>query len=90
VLEGHSAELLYFAPEVRVGLPLGRGVELSFGVELPILVCPSTPKWGPPSATDEPHPIYAGTDGYGTFDPDELLSSVVLLIAPGIGARYEF
>lgn len=90
VLEAHSAELLYFAPEVRVGLPLGRGVELSFGVELPILVCPSTPKWGPPSATDEPHPIYAGTDGYGTFGADELLSSVVLLIAPGIGARYEF
>jgi hypothetical protein len=90
VSELHLAWFLYFAPEVRVGLPLSGRVEISVGIEVPILICPSTPKWGGPSPDAAAHPVYAGRDGYGHFDPDELISPVLTMFVPGLGARVDF
>jgi len=90
VSELHLAWFLYLAPEVRVGLPLSDRVEVSLGIEVPILICPSTPKWGGPSHDPAAHPIYAGRDGYGYFEPDELISPVLTMIVPGLGARVDF
>jgi hypothetical protein len=88
--ELHSARLFYMAPEVRVGLPLSRHVEVSLGLSLPILISPSLVRWGPPSSREEEHWINAGSDGIGTFKADVLLGRVLVLFAPGVGARYDF
>jgi hypothetical protein len=90
VSERHSASLLFLSPDLRVGLQLGRHVELNLGVEAPLLIIPSPPEWGPPEESDDPHPIYAGTDGFGTFGADQLLSHAVILLVPGLGARFDF
>jgi hypothetical protein len=81
---------LYLAPEVRVSLPLSDRVEISLGIEVPILICPSTPKWGGSSRDAAAHPVYAGRDGYGYFEPAELISPVLTMFVPGLGARVDF
>jgi hypothetical protein len=88
--ELHSARLFYMAPEVRVGLPLSRHVEVNLGLSLPILISPSLVRWGRPLLRGEEHWINAGSDGYGTFDDDALLGRILVMFAPGVGARYDF
>jgi hypothetical protein len=80
-----SASFLYLAPEVRVGIPLGRHAEVTAGLEVPVLVAMDQPRW------DASHSFSAGNDGrQGTFESDTLSGSVILNFAPGIGARYDF
>jgi hypothetical protein len=68
---------------VRVGLPLGRHVELNVGLELPMLFAVSRPRW---SDTDG---VHAGRDGYGWFNADALLSGVLVTVAPTVGVRFD-
>lgn len=90
VSELHLAWFLYLAPEVRISLPLSDRAEISLGIEVPILICPSTPKWGGSSRDAAAHPVYASRDGYGYFEPDELISPVLTMFVPGLGARVDF
>jgi hypothetical protein len=82
--EAHNANLIYILPEVRVGLPLGRHVEINAGLEVPIHFGVSSPKWS------EDHPIHAGPDGYGWFNGEAFMGGVFVGLAPTVGARFDF
>jgi hypothetical protein len=79
-----GASFVYLAPEVRAGVRLGQGFELSAGIELWALFAVSRPAW--PAGQS----INAGPDGAGAFPADALVSPVSVAIAPGLGARYDF
>lgn len=81
-----SATFVYLAPEVRAGLRVGPGIELSAGVELWALFAVSRPAW----KVDPKQGIFAGSDGSGTFPTEALASTVMVAVAPGVGARYDF
>jgi PEGA domain len=83
-IEAARHGFLYLAPEVRVGLPLSRHVELSAGTTLFTLISFSPPTW------DSDYAINAGADGYGSFSEDALTGKALFLITPGLGARYDF
>lgn len=84
LFETRTAVFVHVTPEARVAWPLGRRVELSAGLAIPILVAARRPTW------DQAHPVRAGSDGYATFGADALASPVVVTVAPGMGARYDF
>lgn len=84
LVQRHPARFFYVTPEVRVALRLGRGIEVNAGVAVNVLVDLERPRW------DTGQAVAAGTDGYGAFAADTLTSPVLLAIAPGIGAHYEF
>jgi hypothetical protein len=75
---------VYAAPEVRAGLRFGEHVELSVGVEALVLVALSQPSW------DSTRQLNAGADGIGTLPAEKLVGRAVFMVAPGIGARYDF
>lgn len=87
--ETPSATFLYAAPEVRIARRIGEHFELSLGVEVMVLTALSQPKWkdqvlpltGPPGTQG---------DGLGSFGSQSLTGSLVFVVAPGLGARYEF
>jgi hypothetical protein len=79
-----SATFFYVDPEIRVGLRLSSHVELSVGVEGLILVGLSRPTW------DASRSIFAAADGAGTFAAERLTGSIVVLVSPGVGIRYDF
>lgn len=81
VTDAPSVASIYIAPEARIGLRLAPRWELSAGVQALVLLTPSPPRWS--------KNVPAGTDGQGSFD-DVLLGSAMLVVAPGLGARYEF
>jgi hypothetical protein len=82
--ESPSARYLYVMPEVRVGMRLGERLELSAGVEAMVLLAISQPTWS------DARPVVAATDGLATFGAQELAGRTILVVAPGLGARYEF
>ncbi|WP_437757169.1 PEGA domain-containing protein [Sorangium sp. So ce1389] len=84
VMERRDVAFFHLTPEVRAGLPLGRGVQLTAGVAVPVLFSLWQPRW---AAT---HEVRAGSDGFGTFGDDTLVGAVLVAFAPGIGARYDF
>ncbi|WP_437934281.1 PEGA domain-containing protein [Sorangium sp. So ce341] len=82
-VQTHPVRSVFVTPEVRVGLPLGRYVELNAGLQLPVLFALSQPRWS------EAEGVHAGPDGYGWFDADALVSGVLVLVAPTVGARFD-
>jgi hypothetical protein len=84
LVEKQSASFVFVTPEVRVGFPLRRGVEISAGVELPIWFAVEEPAWSSGHAVD------AGVDGYGWFASETFLDDALVLIAPSIGAKFDF
>jgi hypothetical protein len=83
VVEIHPARFVFVTPEVRVGWPLGKHVELSAGIEIPLLFAVPQPRWS------EDHGIHAGPDGYGWFNADALVSGVLVTVAPTVSARFD-
>ncbi|WP_437650192.1 PEGA domain-containing protein [Sorangium sp. So ce362] len=83
-VQKHPAFFFHVTPEVRIGLPIGRVVQLSAGIAFPVLVDLERPTW------DAAQAVLAGGDGRGTFPVERLAGPVLLTVAPGIGARYEF
>ncbi len=82
--ERHGATFAFVTPEARVGWPAGKHLVLSAGVAVPVLIGLRRPAW---STT---HTFRAGSDGAGQFAADALTGAVLVAIAPGIGARYDF
>ncbi|WP_437592396.1 PEGA domain-containing protein [Sorangium sp. So ce1000] len=83
-VQTQPARSVFVTPEVRVGLPLGRYVELNAGLEVPVLFAVSRPRWSDAEA------VYAGPDGLGWFDADALVGGVLVTLAPTVGARFRF
>lgn len=84
VSESHHASFFVISPELRVGWPIGRGFELSAGIETPSLIALARPKW------DSTHKVYAGTVGDGTFLEEPLTVPIIALGAISLGIRYEY
>jgi hypothetical protein len=89
--ETPSAQYFYVAPEVRIGKKIGAHLELSAGAETLIMSALTQPKW-----TDErpvaltPAPLTTQGDGLGTFGSQSLAGSLVVVVVPGVAARYAF
>lgn len=79
--DSSSAVSFYLAPEARFGVKIGKRLELSAGVEALVLLAVKQPAWT--------KSVSASTDGQGTFS-DALTGKVMLVLAPGLGARVEF
>lgn len=75
---------LYVAPEVRVGYRLGERVELSAGVEVMVLVALKEARWNPTTG------VVLGNQGLAGYDSQTLFGSTLLLVNPGVGARFDF
>ncbi|WP_437320560.1 PEGA domain-containing protein [Sorangium sp. So ce385] len=80
----HPALFFHVTPEVRIGVPIGRQLQLTAGIAVPVLVDVERPAW------DAGQAVPAGEDGRGAFPVERLAGPVLIAVAPGIGARYEF
>jgi PEGA domain len=80
-----SAAYFYVAPEVRFGRRLGDHLELTVGVELRILTAVSQATW-----SDAGGIFATAADGEGGFSAQTLAGTVLFIVAPGLGARYDF
>ncbi|MBK9260965.1 MAG: PEGA domain-containing protein [Polyangiaceae bacterium] len=76
--------MLHATPELRIGYRLRDRIEITAGLELPVLVPLTTPAWNPAQA------FTAGNDGYGYFPGSSLVGSSFVLVMPSIAARYDF
>jgi hypothetical protein len=81
--ETTPARFVFLTPEVRVGWPLGKHVEINVGIEIPLLFAVPQPRWSAAQG------IHAGPDGYGSFKADALVSGVLVTVAPTLGARFD-
>lgn len=81
-----SADLpyLYVAPEVRVGYRVGDRFELSLGVEIMVMVALKQARW------DSQNGVVLGNQGLAGYDSQSLFGTTLLLVSPGLGARFDF
>jgi hypothetical protein len=75
---------VYVAPEVRLGYRLGDRIELSAGVEIMLLVALKEARWDPTTG------VVLGNQGLAGFSDQALFGSTLLLVNPGVGARFDF
>jgi len=80
-----SAKYLYLDPKVRVGVKLGDHLELNAGIDAMIFVALTQPTWNDKAAS-----FQAAGDGIAHFEPQALAGKTVVVLGPGLGARYEF
>jgi hypothetical protein len=71
-------------PDLRFGYRLTQHFELNLGVDALILIALGEPGW------DAKRQINAGSDGIGTFPAERFVGKILVGVAPGLGARYEF
>jgi len=103
--ETATGTYLYVAPELRLGRRFGKHFELNVGVELLLATALSQPRWKdeksltttnyvaqcpPAPASCMTEQRRAQGDGSGAFGRDSLAGSLMLFVAPGLGARYDF
>lgn len=75
---------LYLAPEVRLGYRLGDHVEVTAGVELMVLVGLDSARWDKGTGT------VLGNQGLAGYDDKTVFGGTILLVNPGVGARFDF
>lgn len=75
---------LYVAPEARVGYRLGDRVEISFGVEVMIMVGLGDARWNPANG------VVLGNQGLAGYDNQTIVGSTLFLVNPGLAARFDF
>ena len=85
-----SAIYLYVAPEVRIGRRFGEHFELSLGVEVLLMPAISQPKWNYGKNVLTTNIPNTQGDGTGDFGAAATTGSFMVLVTPGLGARYEF
>lgn len=85
--ESRSLALPYLTPEVRISLPFGKRFELSAGVKALVLAVPSKEKWLPGDQVHDAEVM--GRTQRTQFANDVLIGKALLLLTPGLGARYE-
>ncbi|MFO0676391.1 MAG: PEGA domain-containing protein [Polyangiaceae bacterium] len=77
---------IYVAPELRMGRRFGNHFELFAAARTMVVFSTSEPKWdGGATAI-----FTTQKQGQATFDTQTLMGRTMLLVAPGIGARYDF
>ena len=75
---------IYIAPEARVGYRLSDRFELSAGVEVMVLVALKEARW------DTTNGVVLGNQGLAGYDSQSLFGGTLLLVNPGVGARFDF
>lgn len=83
-----AATYLYVAPEIRVGRAIAKNFEVNLGVETLLMTALSQPTW-----SDGTGIVTSSTgrgDGLATFGDQSTAGKVLVLVAPGVGARYDF
>ena len=87
VAESPQARYLYVAPEFRLGWRFADRFELSAGVRALVLVGLTQPSW-----SDE-NPVLPDDSlrvGLLTFGGDTLAGRTLVVVSPGLGARFDF
>lgn len=87
VTESQQARYLYVAPEFRLGWRFADRFELSAGVRALVLVGLTQPSW-----RDE-NPVLPDDSlrvGLLTFGGDTLAGRTLVVVSPGLGARFDF
>jgi hypothetical protein len=74
---------------VRVARRLGDHFELDAGVKLIVLAAASAPAWTDQTGVHA-GPVGTQGDGLGKFGTQTLTSSILIVLAPGVGARFDF
>jgi hypothetical protein len=87
--ESPAASYVYVAPELRLGRRFGKHFELNAGVEVLLMAALSQPKWTDRNAVVTGPPPGRG-DGQGSFGEQSIAGSLLVFVAPGLGARYDF
>ena len=80
--QSKAARFGYFAPEVRVGFRLGEHAEVLVGAQALFLVPFTKPSW------EDADEVVLGRD-FLSFGQASIVGSLVVVVTPGIGFRYE-
>lgn len=86
--ESASATYFYVAPEVRVGRYLTKSFEVNLGAEVLLMAALAQPRWRDQTGVVTSNA--ARGDGLATFGERTTAGSFLVMVAPGIGARYTF
>lgn len=84
VLDRQTAIYGYVDLEPKVGIRLGKSMDLSAGVQVLLLIGISQPKWTQTIEAD------AGPDGRGTYRGEPIMGPFLVGFAPTVSYRYEF
>lgn len=79
-----GASLFFVAPEVRAGLRLSDHLEITAGIEVMALISLVQPTWS------DQKEVNAEKAGIGTFAAETLVGQSLFLVAPSVGARWDF
>lgn len=79
-----DAAYLYVAPEIRLGYRIGKRFEVSAGADVMLMVALKAPRW------DTSNAVVAGDQGLATYRDETFFGSTLLLVNPGLGARFDF
>lgn len=78
-----SITAFYFDPEVRVGIRLADHIDVSLGVQVPLLLALSQPTW------KQSIEVSAGKDGIGTYRAEPTVGQYVFGFVPSASFRYD-
>jgi hypothetical protein len=79
-----DASYLYVAPEARIGYRIGGRVEVSAGLEVALMVALKEPRW------DASQGVVLGSSGLAAYPDETLVGSTLIVVSPGVGARFDF
>ena len=79
-----AAPYLYIGPEARVGYRIGDRIELTAGIEIMVMVALKEARW------DSQNGVVLPKQGLAAYDSQSLFGSTLLLVNPGLGARFDF
>jgi len=82
-----AATYFYVAPEVRLAHTIGKNLEITFGVEVDVLTALAKPTWN--DGTTLLTSNRDRGDGLATFGEQSTVGSLLVLVAPSVGLRYE-
>ena len=79
-----QARYVFISPEARAGVRFAKHFEASAGIRALLLIAPTQPRW------DDQIELDASTDGAGTYPAETLAGSFMVILSPGLSARYDF
>lgn len=79
-----DAAYLYVSPEARVGYRVADRLEITAGAAVTLMVALSQPRW------NRDNGVVLGNQGLAGYDEQTMFGSTLLLVEPGLGARYDF
>jgi hypothetical protein len=75
---------LYVAPEARIGYRVAERIEISAGMDVMLMVALKDARWDPGNG------VVLGNQGLASYTDESIFGSTIILLNPGVGARFEF